>query len=71
MSAIRSPLVHPGWQDSTVSSIARIVPAGAPTPLERLIAEGRVQPAREPKRLSRDPVPVAGTASDLVTAQRR
>ena len=51
--------------------IARIVPAGAPTPLERLIAEGRVRPARKSKRLSRDPVPIAGTVSDLVTDQRR
>ena len=51
--------------------IARIVPAVAPTPLARLIAEGRVRPARKPKRLSRDPVPIAGTVSDLVTAQRR
>jgi prevent-host-death family protein len=27
--------------------IARIVPVGVPTALERLIAEGRVRPARE------------------------
>lgn len=51
--------------------IARIVPAGSPTPLERLIAEGRVRPARKPKQLSRDPVPIAGTVSDLVNEQRR
>lgn len=51
--------------------IARIIPAGAPTPLERLIAEGRVRPARKPKGASPDPVPTTGTVSDLVTSQRR
>ncbi len=51
--------------------IARIVPAGAPTALERLIAEGRVHPARRRKQPAPDPVPAAGTVSDLVTEQRR
>jgi antitoxin (DNA-binding transcriptional repressor) of toxin-antitoxin stability system len=51
--------------------IARIVPAGAPTVLEQLIAEGRVHPARRRKRLAPDPVAAAGTVSDLVAEQRR
>jgi len=51
--------------------IARIVPAGAPTPLERLIAEGRVEPARKPKRRPADPVVGQGPVSDLVREQRR
>ncbi|MPZ65046.1 MAG: type II toxin-antitoxin system prevent-host-death family antitoxin [Pseudonocardiaceae bacterium] len=51
--------------------VARIVPAGAPTPLERLIAEGRVRQARQPKRPSRDPIAAAGAVSDLIATQRR
>lgn len=51
--------------------IARIVPAGAPTVLERLIAEGRVHPARRGKRLTPDPVSATGTVSDLVAEQHR
>lgn len=51
--------------------IARIVPAGIPTTLERLIAEGRVQPARRPRRKSPAPVVAAGSVSDLVADQRR
>lgn len=51
--------------------IARIVPVGVPTPLERLIEEGRVRRARQPKRPSRDPVTTAGGLSDLVASQRR
>ncbi|MGH3767040.1 MAG: type II toxin-antitoxin system Phd/YefM family antitoxin [Pseudonocardiaceae bacterium] len=51
--------------------IARIVPAGAPTVLEQLIAEGRVHPARRRKRPAPDPVVADGTVSDLVADQRR
>ncbi len=51
--------------------IARIVPAGAPTPLERLIAEGRVRPATRRKRPAPEPVAVTGLVSDLVAEQRR
>ncbi len=51
--------------------IARIVPAGTPTVLEQLIAEGRVQPARRRKQPAPDPVSAAGTVSDLVAEQRR
>ncbi|MGH3902902.1 MAG: type II toxin-antitoxin system Phd/YefM family antitoxin [Pseudonocardiaceae bacterium] len=51
--------------------IARIVPAGAPTALERLIAEGRVHPGRRPKRRAPEPVSADGLVSDLVAEQRR
>jgi prevent-host-death family protein len=51
--------------------IARIVPVGQPDALERLIAEGRVRPARRRKRPAPEPVATAGTVSDLVADQRR
>jgi len=51
--------------------IARIVPVGAPGALERLIAEGRVRPAKRRKRPAPEPVATAGTVSDLVAEQRR
>ncbi|MGH3717389.1 MAG: type II toxin-antitoxin system Phd/YefM family antitoxin [Pseudonocardiaceae bacterium] len=51
--------------------IARIVPAGTPTALERLIAEGRVRPARRRVRPVPEPIAAVGTVSDLVADQRR
>lgn len=51
--------------------IARIVPADTPTALERLIAEGRVRPAKRRHRPAPEPVAATGTVSDLVTDQRR
>jgi antitoxin (DNA-binding transcriptional repressor) of toxin-antitoxin stability system len=51
--------------------IARIVPAGAPTGLERLIAEGRVRPAHARRRPAPDPIAAGGTVSDLIDDQRR
>jgi prevent-host-death family protein len=51
--------------------IARIVPVDEPTPLERLIAEGLVQPARQRTRSAPRPVEASGTVSDLVAEQRR
>jgi antitoxin (DNA-binding transcriptional repressor) of toxin-antitoxin stability system len=51
--------------------IARIVPAGAPTSLERLIVEGRVRPARARRQPAPEPVAADGTVSDLVREQRR
>jgi prevent-host-death family protein len=51
--------------------IARILPAGEPTALERLVAEGRVCPAKRHKRPAPQPVTAAGTVSDLVAEQRR
>ena len=52
-------------------AVARIVPVEAPTALERLIAEGRVTPARRRKRPAPRPVRGRGTVSDLVADQRR
>ncbi len=51
--------------------IARIVPAGAPTALERLITEGRVHRATRPKGPAPKPVKVDGSVSDLIAEQRR
>jgi prevent-host-death family protein len=50
--------------------IARIVPVEA-TALERLVADGRVRPAKRRKRAAPQPVPASGTVSDLVAEQRR
>ena len=51
--------------------IARIIPAGTPTALERLIEEGRVAPAKQRKGRAPRPVQAAGPVSDLVTEQRQ
>lgn len=51
--------------------VARIVPVGAPTTLERLKAEGRVTPGRRRRTPRPAPVKTAGTVSDLVSEQRR
>jgi prevent-host-death family protein len=51
--------------------VARIVPAGSPTRLEELIAEGRVTPAARRKGPRRAPIPADETVSDLVADQRR
>lgn len=51
--------------------IARIVPAGAPTVLEQLIADGKVTPARRRKGKLPSPVDAGAVVSDLVAEQRR
>lgn len=51
--------------------IARIRQSEQPTALERLIAEGRVTPARRRRRSTPQPIKTAGTVSDLVGEQRR
>lgn len=51
--------------------IARITPIDAPSPLDRLIAEGRVTPARVPRAELPEPVKIEGTVSDLIADQRR
>jgi prevent-host-death family protein len=51
--------------------IARIVPAGEPTTLERLIAEGRITPAAETRSARSKPIEAVGSVSDLVSDQRR
>ena len=50
--------------------VARIVPVDRPSALERLIAEGLVQPPQTPKRPSPEPLDAGGTVSDLVAEQR-
>ena len=52
-------------------AIARVVPVGAERVLDRLIAEGVVTPARQPKRRTARPIRAKGTVSDLVAEQRR
>lgn len=51
--------------------VARLVPIDEPSPLERLIAEGLVQPARQRRRSAPRPVKASGPVSDLVAEQRR
>jgi prevent-host-death family protein len=52
-------------------AIARVVPVGAERVLDRLIAEGIVTSARQPKRRAAKPIKAQGTVSDLVGEQRR
>lgn len=52
-------------------AVARIVPVGAPTKLEQLIAEGKVTPARKRQGALPPPIATAGPVSDLVDEQRR
>jgi prevent-host-death family protein len=49
--------------------VARIVPVDQPTALERLIAEGVVQPPRRRRGAPPEPLRTAGTVSDLVAEQ--
>ncbi|HST48859.1 type II toxin-antitoxin system Phd/YefM family antitoxin [Jatrophihabitans sp.] len=51
--------------------VARIVPAGRPTRLETLIADGRVTRSGRSKGPAPDPLPAAGTVTDLIDDQRR
>ena len=52
-------------------AIARVVPIGAERVLDRLIAEGIVTAARQPKRQAAKPIKAKGIVSDLVGEQRR
>lgn len=68
-------LVRQG-QEVTVTDhgrpVARLVPIDAPRVLDRLIAEGVVEPARVAKRLRAGELPRAtGSVSELVAEQRR
>lgn len=66
------PLVRKALERAhSCCSIARPVPVGRPSKLKELIAEGRVQPARRPKRQPPKPAPASGKVSDLVSKQRR
>jgi prevent-host-death family protein len=51
--------------------VARITPIGAPTALERLIADGVVQPPVRAKRRAPDPVVADVSLSESVLADRR
>ncbi len=51
--------------------IARIVPVDRLTALEQLRNEGRIQPARQRKQSTVEPVHSVGTVSDLIDEQRR
>ncbi|MGY1746736.1 type II toxin-antitoxin system Phd/YefM family antitoxin [Blastococcus sp. SYSU D00695] len=51
--------------------VARLVPVDQPTALERLIAEGVVQPPQRRKGPLPEPVRAQGPVSDLVADQRR
>lgn len=51
--------------------VARIIPVGAPTKLEQLIAAGKVTPATRTKGRRPAPIRAAGVVSDLVAKQRR
>lgn len=50
--------------------IAKIVPVGVPTTLERLRLEGRITPAKR-RKTSHEPVETDGPVSDLIDDQRR
>ena len=53
-------------------AVARLVPLARPRPIDRLIAEGLITPARTPKRpRTAEPIAADGTVSDLVAEQRR
>ena len=54
------------------TAVARLVPLDRPRPLDRLIAEGLVEPATSTKRSRTSPsITPKGTVSDLVAEQRR
>jgi prevent-host-death family protein len=54
------------------TAVARLVPLDRPRPLDRLIAEGLVEPATSTKRPRTSPsITPEGTVSDLVAEQRR
>lgn len=51
--------------------VARIIPVGLPTTLERLVAEGKVTPARQREQPLPPAIATAGAVSDLIDDQRR
>jgi prevent-host-death family protein len=53
------------------SPVARVLPVGIERVLDRLIAEGVVTPARQPRRRTGTPIKGRGTVSDLIPEQRR
>lgn len=51
--------------------IARIVPVDRMTTLEKLRLDGKIDPAREPRKPLPDLIEIDGTVSDLLDDQRR
>ncbi|MCA1831301.1 MAG: type II toxin-antitoxin system Phd/YefM family antitoxin [Actinomycetota bacterium] len=51
--------------------VARIIPAAAKTPLERLVAAGVVRLPQKPKGAPPKPIRARGTVSDIVIEERR
>lgn len=52
-------------------AVARVVPIDGEDVLARLIAEGKVTPAKYPRGPLGPPIKTRGTVSDLVAEQRR
>jgi prevent-host-death family protein len=52
-------------------AIARVLPIGGERTIDRLIREGLVTPAKQPRRRRPRPLRSAGPVSDLVVEQRR
>lgn len=52
-------------------AIARVLPLSGERALDRLVREGKVTPARRPRRSRPARVTADGTVSDLVADQRR
>jgi prevent-host-death family protein len=51
--------------------VAKLVPYSDPSWYRRMVAEGRITPAKRPKGPAPEPLPAEGTGSDLVIEQRR
>lgn len=51
--------------------VARLMPVDEDSPLERLVREGLVTPARSPKKPAPEPLSIDTTLSDLADQQRR
>ncbi|MBO0853380.1 MAG: type II toxin-antitoxin system prevent-host-death family antitoxin [Nocardia sp.] len=51
--------------------IARLIPVDSLSPLERLRQQGAVRAATQRKKPAPEPIPTAGTVSDLIGDQRR
>lgn len=52
-------------------AIARMLPIDGERTIDRLVAEGLVTPAKQPRRARPRPLKTAGPVSDLVAEQRR
>jgi prevent-host-death family protein len=52
-------------------AIARVLPVNGERAIDRLIREGKVTPAKKPRRPRPTPLETKGTVSDLVADQRR